>query len=118
MSLKPEMTYTVTDPAGRHQDFRTDKEGTLQTIGAPLVGPYEVRESGKLLKTIGAGLLNPTESSLAQVDQIRFDDISAKAETKALATDRPFWPFLASIAFAILLAEWWLYQRRPSGAPA
>lgn len=118
MSLKPEMTYTATDPAGRHQDFRTDKEGTLQTIGAPLVGPYEVRESGKLLKTIGAGLLNPTESSLTQVDQIRFDDISAKAETKALATDRPFWPFLASIAFAILLAEWWLYQRRPSGAPA
>jgi len=118
MSLKPETTYTVTDPVGRHQDYRTDKEGTLQTIGAPLVGPYEVRESGKILKTIGTALLNPTETGLVQVDQIRFDDISAKAETTALQTDRPFWPFLAALAFVILLVEWWFYQRRPAGAPA
>ena len=118
MSLKPETTYTVTDPGGQHHDYLTDKEGTLQTIGSPLVGMYEVRESGKVLRKIGAALLNPTESSLSSVDQIRFDDISAQAETATIQTDRPFWPYLAGGAFVILLVEWWFYQKRPAGAPA
>lgn len=118
MSLKPDTSYTVTDPGGQHQDYLTDKEGTLQTIGSPLVGMYEVRQSGKVLRKIGAALLNPTESSLSRVDRIRFDDISAQAETATIQTDRPFWPYVAAGAFVILLVEWWFYQKRPSGAPA
>ena len=118
MSLKPDTSYAVTDPGGQHQDYLTDKEGTLQTIGSPLVGMYEVRQSGKVLRKIGAALLNPTESSLSRVDRIRFDDISAQAETATIQTDRPFWPYVAAGAFVILLVEWWFYQKRPSGAPA
>jgi Ca-activated chloride channel family protein len=118
MSLDPDSTYRITSPDGRHQDVMTDKEGTLHAIGAPVVGPYEIRKDGKVVKTIGASLLNSTESMLGQVEEIRFDDSSAVATTEAPREAKSFWPTLATLAFVLLLAEWWLYQKRPAGAPA
>ena len=48
--------------------------------------------------------------------EIRFsEDLRVAAVDEALDTDRPFWHFLALAAFAVLMCEWWFYQRRPGG---
>jgi hypothetical protein len=33
-----------------------------------------------------------------------------------LKSDHPLWPALAGVGFALLLAEWWYFQRRPGAA--
>jgi hypothetical protein len=59
-------------------------------------------------------LFEPAESRLAPAAVLRL----GQAETTAAAEredvgQRELWPWLALLAFLVLLAEWWIYHRGP-----
>ena len=85
----------------------------LTGIPAPKVGEYEIADGGDAVRKLGAGLLNRRESSLTGIEEIQFREVSVGAAETTVKNDRPLWKWLAIAAFAILLVEWWYFQRRP-----
>ncbi len=67
---------------------------------------------------ISVSLLNPLETSLVSIDEIQFSEVPVIASQTQIDSDKPLWSEFAFIAFVLLLAEWWCFQRRPSGIPA
>ena len=92
---------------------KADPGGVINGVPAPKVGEYTVT-AGSLERRMGASLLNLHESSLAAIESVEFGDrVAVAAETASLKTDRSLWWMLAGMGFAILLLEWWWFQRRP-----
>ncbi|HUT37281.1 MAG TPA: BatA and WFA domain-containing protein [Planctomycetota bacterium] len=116
IALKPERGYVVEGPDGDTREEKSDKQGLLGGIPAPRVGSYRVAEGGTEAARIGASLLSPTETQLAGVEAIEFNEkLTVAASAEPRRADKPFWWTLALVAFGVLLGEWWLFQRRPGG---
>jgi hypothetical protein len=90
----------------------------LDGVPAPTVGRYDVEQGSNTVKRFGAALLNSTETSLFSVDEIQFRELKVSASEERLKTDKPLWPKLAAAAFAMLLLEWWFFQKKPAGMPS
>lgn len=115
LRFQPNEDYRVTAPTGEHYDQKSDGDGFIAGIPASTAGLYEVRRSGDLVSKVGVALLNPTETSLLGVSELKMNEISVTAEADLLKADKPWWPTLAMLAFGTLLVEWWLFQKRPGG---
>lgn len=111
--LSPEAEYVVRDPVGNDVKFKTDKNGILDAVPALRAGRYQILDGGSEVESIAVSLLDTMESSLVQADEIQFNELSVGASEELLDSDRPLWSTLAIIAFVILLAEWWFFQRPP-----
>lgn len=106
----------VEGPAGLSLAREASEDGTLAGVPAPSAGVYRVFAGGSERARIGASLLSASESALEGVDKIRFnEEVSVSAAAGPLEADRSLWLPLAALAFLLLLAEWWLFQRRPAG---
>lgn len=116
-NLKPNRPYRVTLPDGTEHECKTDSDGILSGVPAPLVGRYVVRESRKTVANIGVSLLNATETTLKAAPEIQFRELSVAASEATFESDHPLWPMLTIAAFGLLLVEWWYFQRRPGGVP-
>lgn len=117
LNLEPRTAYRVTGPKVS-QELTSNEEGVLDNVLAPVVGEYEIRRGGELIRQIGVSLINSTETSLTGVDEIQFREVKVGAEVEKVKTDRPLWSTLALAAFGVLLLEWWYFQKRPSGMPS
>ena len=114
ITLSPESSYRVTGPDGTAWEDRADADGTLSGIPARRVGYYQVTGPGESVTKVGAALLSSSESSLAGVEEILFNEgLSVQAAGAPPRTDRSLWRSLAFLGFGILLVEWWYFQRRP-----
>jgi hypothetical protein len=114
LTLAPGRTVHITGPGGFARDERTDDRGQLTGIPAPRAGDYTITDGTAPPRHLGASLLSPAETSLATVTQIEFaDQLTVTATTAVPKADRSLWWLLACIGFAVLLVEWWWFQRRP-----
>jgi len=113
-TLDANQTYTVVGPGSPAQTFRTGRDGVLSGIPAPRVGIYRISDSSSRVATVGASVLDAGETSLASADEIvpRDEELRVGASTTTIDSNRPLWPTLAWIAFAVLLVEWWYFQRK------
>ena len=110
---EPGGSATVTGPAGT-RTVRADGGGMLTAIPAETAGRYAVSAGGTELAAFTAGVLSPLETSLVGVEELKFNEVAVAAAGEAVATDRPLWHWLAAGAFCLLLAEWWVFHRRPA----
>lgn len=100
--------------------FHTDHSTLPYRVGFPVfvanIAQAAMEEAG-LAEAHGLrGVLSPSETWLATVDQIEFNErLSVKADTAKIKTDRALWSGLTFAALLVLLAEWWFFQRRPGG---
>jgi hypothetical protein len=117
LNLKAGESYTIAGPDNT-VEHTANERGLLDGVAAPHVGRYDVKQGGNVVKRVGASLLNPTETSLAAVDEIQFRELKVSAEEEKLKSDKPLWPKLALAAFGMLLLEWWYFQKKPAGMPA
>ncbi|MBX3444050.1 MAG: BatA and WFA domain-containing protein [Planctomyces sp.] len=115
--LDANQAYRITSPAGEHFDQSADAIGDLLGIPATAVGRYEIRKEGTPVRSIGVSLLNPTETSLATVSEIQMNEVAVSAEGERVKADKPWWPMLSLLGFGLLLVEWWVFQKKPSGMP-
>ena len=113
VKLLRDAEYRVTNPKGEHVTARSDADGWVTGVSARVVGPYEVRSGGKLVRELGVSLLNPTESSLLGVEKFVTKEASVSATETKLDQDKPIWSSMAALALFVLLAEWWYFQKKP-----
>lgn len=113
-TLQPDRTYRVSGPDGTTADAKSTADGVVGGVAAPRAGIYEFKEGGTLAAKVGVSLLAPSESSLVGVEQLQFRELNVGAATATVKSDRPLWRWLAWIALAFLLFEWWYFQRPPS----
>jgi len=114
-NLKPETVYQVQAPDGSISEARTATDGTLSGVAAPSIGRYTIREGRTEVASIGVSLLTVSETSLATVEQLQFRELSVGVAGTMLKSDHPLWGVFAAFGFALLLVEWWYFQRRPGG---
>lgn len=112
ISVDGSRSYTIRTPDGESLAAESNVAGTLDGIPASRVGRYDVMDGGNIITSIGTGLLSGTETSLKPVEELRFSELTvATDEARQLDSDKPFWWILALLAFAVLLFEWWYFQR-------
>ncbi len=111
--LQPEKEYDVVAPDKTVSRVRSAVDGTLSGVGAPVIGRYSIRDGNTELASIGVSLLTVGETSLSTVDQLQFRELKVGAAAAMLKSDRPLWPWFAGVGFALLLVEWWYFQKRP-----
>lgn len=100
--------------------FHTDHSTLPYRVGFPVfvanIAQAALEQAGLAEARSTDGVLSPSETSLARVDKIRFNEqLSVKAETAKMKTDRALWSQLTFTALMILLVEWWYFQRKHGG---
>lgn len=116
ITVAPNEEYVVTAPTGENVTGRSGESGTLSGIPAPAVGRYTVKRGGRTVATVGASLTSSNETSLSSVEQLQFKEVKVAADADQLPSDKPLWRYFAYAGFGLLLAEWWIFQRRPRRA--
>lgn len=113
LTLAPTRSYRIAGPSGFSREASSDERGQLTGIPAPKAGEYVISDGGKATDTVGASVLSGMETSLSGVEQIEFNDrLKVTAASAPIRTDRPLWWPLALGGFAVLLIEWWFFNRR------
>ena len=103
---------TVKGPSHLSRTENADDRGVVAGIPAVHIGEY-VFTSGGATRIIGASLLSDSETSLASVSEVEFGDrISVATANVMPKADHSLWWPLALAGFAVLLIEWWWFQRR------
>lgn len=116
LNLDPEHAYDVRNPDGSRLTLRSNAAGMLVGASAPHVGLYEILDGSETVAAIGTGLLNTHETSLADVEELKFTEAAVATQpAEQLATDQPLWWTLALAGLGMLLFEWWYFQRSRSG---
>lgn len=79
-------------------------------------GPTDVQGGGRVRRRFTANLLNPAESdNRASPDvQIASRAVGVASEEDRARTPRRLWPWLLVAALAIMMIEWWIYNRKVS----
>ncbi|HEX8295444.1 MAG TPA: BatA and WFA domain-containing protein [Chthoniobacteraceae bacterium] len=111
ITVAPEQTYQLEGPRQLRREERSDARGLLTGLPAPHAGEYVLHGSSEPIR-LGVSLLSPSETSLAAVDRIEFNDqLSVAAATVAPKSNRSLWWALACAGFLVLLLEWWWFNR-------
>jgi Ca-activated chloride channel family protein len=112
LNLETNREYVIRGPDGETAAVATTDSGMLTGIGAPRVGQYQVLDGDEIVTTVGTGLLNPLETSLASVGELQFTELSVSTtDDELLESNQPLWWTLAFLAFLFMLLEWWYFQR-------
>ena len=113
LTMGADRTVHVEGPGNFRTDAKTDARGQLTGVPAVRAGEYVLAgEAGPV--RIGVSVLSPAETSLAAVDQIEFNEqLKVTAAAGSLRSDRSLWWGLSAIALAVLVLEWWWFNRRP-----
>ena len=112
--------YRVTLPNKTSVQAKSNREAVLMGVGAPIVGDYVVSDGSREAGRVGISLVNSRETTLAglPLDRrgqplLQFRETSVAADTAPVENDRPLWQLFALLAFALLVIEWWFFQKRP-----
>jgi Ca-activated chloride channel family protein len=100
--------------------FHTDRSTLPYRVGFPILVANVVQSAMQregLAEAHGArSLLSPTETSLASIDQLQFNEkLSVAAAGAPLKIDRPLWKWMLFTALGLLIGEWWYFNRKPGG---
>jgi hypothetical protein len=70
-----------------------------------------VLSNQSVLGTFAVNLFNPSESAIRPAPIIRLGRVEVTAAVRDELGQYEIWPWLAALAFALLLIEWWVYHR-------
>ena len=116
LTLAPGGRYQIQIPGQSIEPATADDHGIISGVAAPRVGYYSIVENGAQRRRVGAALLSPSETSLAGVAQIEFNEqLQVAAASAVVKTDWPLWPTLLMVALGVMLVEWWFFQKKPGG---
>ncbi len=116
LTLAPGGRYQIQTPDQTLEAASADEHGILSGVAAARVGYYSVLENGAPRRRVGVGLLSPSETTLAGVGQIEFNEhLQVAAAAVVVKTDWPLWPVLLLGALSLMLVEWWFFQKKPGG---
>ena len=116
LTLVPRGKYQIQTPAQTSEAATADDRGIVSGVAAARAGYYSILENGTQRRRVGVGLLSPSESALAGVAQIEFNErLQVAVTTAVVKTDWPLWPTLLMIGLGVMLFEWWFFQKKAGG---
>ena len=105
---------TVIDPSGHEYDLMPNEEGFFfsetNDVGVYIVTYEDV--SGKRTTAFTVNLYDPEESNLQKSGRILIETQETSPSSHPAPAGQQIWPWLAGFGLALLLLEWWTYQRR------
>jgi hypothetical protein len=119
--IRPQATttaYRVRLPDGSTQTVAVE-EGRLTFADTGQLGAYEVTllagDQPQLAGSFAVNLFSPEESRIAPADAITIGQSQVeRGAGEEEVGQRELWPWLAILALAVLVAEWWVYHRGSS----
>lgn len=99
-------------PNGSTVDVGRGKLNSFKFTGASEVGAYDVLEGGKVAGKFAVNLFDSLESDLAPRMELKVGDSKVAAVTGRQPARREVWKLLVAAALAVLLFEWYIYNRR------
>lgn len=79
------------------------------------LGLYQVEQidnnGSRLAGQFGVNLFSPAESAIAPIDTIQIGQTAVLPPQQTAIGQYELWPWLLSLAFILLLLEWWIYHR-------
>ncbi len=113
LTIKPrsgESAIAIDDPDGVRYQAPTTEAGVL-FVNTDKLGLYTVVSNQSVIGQFAVNLFNPAESDIKPAASIRV----GRSDVAATAREEPgqleIWPWLAALALALLLLEWWVYHR-------
>jgi hypothetical protein len=101
-------------PGGQTEDIDVHERNLITFARTAEVGVYsaEFDDNKKTREVFAVNLLKPMESNIFPRQDFTVGSekvVSVSAETKV---NEPLWPYAVMVAMAILMLEWWVYNRR------
>ena len=112
ITLLADKEYEIIKPHSKEL-LKSNENGLLNGISALVSGNYKITLNGKTVNDTSVSLLSSLETRLNTLESVKFNEVSVEVAEDIAVTDRPLWSLIAAIAFALLLVEWWLYQKKP-----
>ncbi len=123
--LYPGETISIPVPAGaREAEIRRPDRGTeeIDTLGRDTltyartddVGVYRAvfDDPNNVEETFAANIADRNESNIAPVERFTIGAEEIVTVEGEIEVNEPLWPWAVAAALAILLLEWWIYNRR------
>lgn len=123
--IRPGATLSVTVPAGAVEakvlrpDGHIDKSpvrpgGVFSYARTRDVGIYRITFSdpAETSEVFACNLLDPEESRIKPNEKFSIGSEAVEAVSAETKVNRPLWPYAVLAAIAILVLEWWIYNKR------
>jgi len=119
VTIKSEISteeLTVKTPQGSALSAARGKDGAFHFSQTDELGPYEVLDEAKTLQRFTVNLFDELESNIrpAKEHTIQIGNTSVDAAAGMEPVRREMWKWLLLAALVVLLAEWYIYNRRVS----
>jgi Ca-activated chloride channel family protein len=98
----------VTTPGGENREVMS-RDGSAVFAETLRVGTYDV---GDVAAPFAVSLLSEAESNTTPRESIKTRAGEAKRQMETFRSEREVWQWIALIALAVLMLEWWAYHRR------
>lgn len=109
----PVEAVTVRLPDGQSQRVAVGRDGAIRFTGTTQLGVYRVEESPRRTRRFAVNLLNGGESNLTPRDKaVQIGYVEVAGKTGWEPGRREIWKWLLAAALVVLLAEWYIYNRR------
>ncbi len=113
LTIKPssgDTAIVIQDPHGQQYAAAATEAGVIFAETYAL-GVYQVRSDQRTLGRFTVNLFEPLESRIRPAAAITVGRVEVPAAAPQAEGQLEIWPWLAGLAFALLLLEWWLYHR-------
>jgi hypothetical protein len=110
----PQTTLSILSPSGGKTDLKSGKLGKLSFSETGELGIYSVKLGGKTIDQFAVNLFDPGESDIRpnRSPTIKVGDVEVKGENVWKAARKEIWKTVVLIGLAVLLVEWYIYNRR------
>jgi hypothetical protein len=107
-------TLSILSPRGGKTDLKSGKLGKLSFTETGELGIYHVQSGGKAIDQFAVNLFDPGESDIRpnRSPAIKVGDVEVKGEGVWQAARKEIWKTVVLIGLAVLLVEWYIYNRR------
>ncbi len=104
----------VTTPTGEKIEAPRGLQQTINFAHTDALGVYESRHSGKVIQQFAVNLFDSRESDIRPrtAESVKIGYVEVKPHTEWEPARREIWKLLLLVALAVLLFEWYVYNRR------
>jgi hypothetical protein len=104
--------FMVRSMSGRKVDVTLHDQVRYETLDTEELGCYDVTGEGELLERFAVNLFHRPESAIQAKVELELGYENIQAGNVELLVRREYWRLALFILLLVLVAEWWIYNRR------
>ena len=104
----------ITRPDGSLEDIDVTDRVSASYTRTRQCGVYKATfdDPNATVETYAANVLNPSESAIAPNAAFSIGTEQVQTVAGEVKVNQPLWPYAVALALAVMLLEWWIYNRR------